>query len=490
MTNEKQIPKYKIIQQYLKNEIQNGVYQRSKLLPSEKELMKKFNVSKSTVTQSLNNLVIEGLVYREQGKGTFVSPTITREDTFSFWMINTSEEENNLWNKICNEFNNSQPEMQVQLKMISEHRPMAVRDMLYQALAEGKAPDILSIDGPDVPYWAFIKAIRPLDSYITEQEKNRFIPSVIRQGSYQGHLYHLGYSESSMCIIYNKEIFEKLNINVPSTLDNSWTWQEFTKVCAEIKLNTNLIPFAMGEERGFSLDKGEWTTYSGLPFLWQNGAYPFNQAGTKTEGFLNSSNAVEAMDWVRNLYTKQYTHINSIKNAFPEKSAMALSIQNNVIDLWDRFPSLNLGVMPLPYNKKMATPHGGWGLTITTQSKSPDKAWKFIKYVFTLENQLKMARVTGIPVLKEVYEIYSDINNKNEAFKIIFDQLEHSSTTRPSTPAYPKFSSEFAKAYFNIAKGEDPQDTLNQAAKEIDEDIREHGNYNIIDQDKSINYKV
>lgn len=481
MTKEKQIPKYRIIQEYLKNEIQSGVYQKSKLLPSEKELMKKFNVSKSTVTQSLNNLVIEGLVYREQGKGTFVSPSITKEYTLSFWMINTSEGENSLWTKICNEFNKSQTEIQVQLKMISEHRPMAVRDMLYQSLAEGKAPDIISIDGPDVPYWAYIKAIRPLDGYMTEQEKDRFIPSVIRQGSYQGHLYQLGYSESTMCIIYNKEVFETLNIKVPSTLDNAWTWQEFMKVCAEIKLNTNLMPLAMGEGRGIPFDKGEWTTYSGLPFLWQNGAYPFNHSGTKTEGYLNSPNAVNAMDWVQNLYTNQFTHINTIENAFPEKSAMSLSIQTNIIDLWDRFPSLNLGVMPLPYNMKKATPHGGWGLTITTQCKSPDKAWQFLKYVFTLENQLKMARVTGIPVLKEVYEIYSDVNKKNEAFQIIFDQLEHTSTTRPRTPAYPKFSSEFAKAYLNIARGGNPQEILTLAAKEIDEDIRNHGNYMIVD---------
>jgi fructooligosaccharide transport system substrate-binding protein len=481
MTKEKQIPKYKIIQEYLKKEIQNGIYQSSELIPSEKALMNKFNVSKSTVTQALNNLVIEGLIYREQGKGSFVNPSITREDNLSFWMINTSEGENSLWNKICNDFNNSQTDIHVQLKLISEHRPMAVRDMLYQALAEGKAPDIISIDGPDVPYWAYIKAIRPLDGYMTEQEKDRFIPSVIRQGSYQGRLYHLGYSESSMCIVYNKEIFNKLNINVPSTLNNAWTWGEFKAVCAEIKVNTNLIPFVMGEGRGISLDKGEWTTYSGLPFLWQNGAYPFNQEGTHTEGYLNSPNAVNAMDWVQKLFTNQYTHIDSIKNAFPEKSAMSLSIQTNIIDLWDRFPSLNLGVMPLPYNKKMATPHGGWGLTITTQSKSPDKAWQFIKYVFTLGNQLKMARVTGIPVLKEVYEIYSEINKKNEGFQIIFDQLEHTSTTRPSTPAYPKFSSEFAKAFFNIAKGEDPQVILNQAVKEIDQDIRDHGDYKIVD---------
>lgn len=45
---------------------------------SEQELVKRFNVNRTTVRQSLQKLVEEGFIYRVNGKGTFISPTIKK----------------------------------------------------------------------------------------------------------------------------------------------------------------------------------------------------------------------------------------------------------------------------------------------------------------------------------------------------------------------------------------------------------------------------
>lgn len=48
-------------------------------VPSEMELMKRYGVSRGTVKQAIEHLEQQGLVYRVQGKGTFVAePRITR----------------------------------------------------------------------------------------------------------------------------------------------------------------------------------------------------------------------------------------------------------------------------------------------------------------------------------------------------------------------------------------------------------------------------
>lgn len=67
------IPIYLVIENDIKEKINNGGLKEGDLIPSENELKETYNVSRMTVRQALNNLVNEGLLYRHQGKGTFVS---------------------------------------------------------------------------------------------------------------------------------------------------------------------------------------------------------------------------------------------------------------------------------------------------------------------------------------------------------------------------------------------------------------------------------
>jgi GntR family transcriptional regulator len=61
------------IKQILRDEITTGVWRQGAKLPTEPELMRRFSVSRITVSQALRDLAAEGLVVRQQGKGTFVS---------------------------------------------------------------------------------------------------------------------------------------------------------------------------------------------------------------------------------------------------------------------------------------------------------------------------------------------------------------------------------------------------------------------------------
>ncbi len=67
------LPLYSQVEQYLKEEIRNGGYHTGDLVPSERELSEKFQISRMTVRQAINNMVNSGELYRERGKGTFVA---------------------------------------------------------------------------------------------------------------------------------------------------------------------------------------------------------------------------------------------------------------------------------------------------------------------------------------------------------------------------------------------------------------------------------
>ena len=68
------VGKTKQLLEYLKNELASDDYKEGDKFPSIRELSQKYGVSSITVNSVISNLVTEGLLYVEQGKGTFVSP--------------------------------------------------------------------------------------------------------------------------------------------------------------------------------------------------------------------------------------------------------------------------------------------------------------------------------------------------------------------------------------------------------------------------------
>ena len=67
------IPLYYQLKEYLKARIVSAKMKPGDRIPSERDLIKKHNLSYATVTRALRELVIEGLLIREQGRGSFVS---------------------------------------------------------------------------------------------------------------------------------------------------------------------------------------------------------------------------------------------------------------------------------------------------------------------------------------------------------------------------------------------------------------------------------
>ena len=63
---------YKKVQKDLKKSIMDGTYGVGDMLPSENTLAKQHSLSRMTIRHALKNLEIEGLIYRQKGKGSFV----------------------------------------------------------------------------------------------------------------------------------------------------------------------------------------------------------------------------------------------------------------------------------------------------------------------------------------------------------------------------------------------------------------------------------
>lgn len=82
INKQSKLPYYQQLYEILRGKIIQGEWKPGDMIPPESVLTETYQVSRNTVRQVLDILVNEGLIYRQRGKGTFIShPTLEQTTT-------------------------------------------------------------------------------------------------------------------------------------------------------------------------------------------------------------------------------------------------------------------------------------------------------------------------------------------------------------------------------------------------------------------------
>ncbi len=77
------LPKHYQLTEILREQILSGQFNAGDRFPTEEQLCQEYGLSRGTVRRALDTLVNEGLLRREQGRGTFVTPLHQRKTFFT-----------------------------------------------------------------------------------------------------------------------------------------------------------------------------------------------------------------------------------------------------------------------------------------------------------------------------------------------------------------------------------------------------------------------
>ena len=99
--------KYKEIAQDIRDKIVNGIYKVNEQLPFEREMSINYNVSRITIRKAVDLLVVEGLIVKRRGSGTFVKDINDNEAIEiamkkQFLGFSTTYSDHNIKSKIIN----------------------------------------------------------------------------------------------------------------------------------------------------------------------------------------------------------------------------------------------------------------------------------------------------------------------------------------------------------------------------------------------------
>ncbi|HLU24047.1 MAG TPA: GntR family transcriptional regulator [Bacillaceae bacterium] len=85
INKDSRLPLYYQLTDIIIEKIESGFYKEHDKLPSERELCEMYDVSRTTVRQTMQELEKENYIYKQHGKGTFVSPKVINQSLVQFY---------------------------------------------------------------------------------------------------------------------------------------------------------------------------------------------------------------------------------------------------------------------------------------------------------------------------------------------------------------------------------------------------------------------
>jgi multiple sugar transport system substrate-binding protein len=411
-----------------------------------------------------------------QAPAEATQPPAAEAITIDIWFHSGKGEERDALNAQVEDFNAMQDQYQINAIQLPEG---SYNDQVNSGALAGDLPCLLDFDGPFLYNYAWSGYLRPIDDYVSEELRNDFLPSIIDQGTYAGHLYSLGTFDSGLGIWGNKAYLEEAGVRIPTGIDDAWTFDEFNQALDALQA-LDQVEYAIDFKMNYGAT--EWFTYGFSPIVQGFGGYLIDRSDYQSaDGVLNGEQAVAAMEWFQSLFENGYANAQpGGDDDFYGKKITALSYVGH----WMWGPhSEGLGddlvVMPMPiWPEKPATGMGSWNWGITTSCENPDGAWAFLEYLIQPDQILRMTNANGaVPARVSAIE-QSELYAKGGPLNVFVQQLQGGwAIPRPATPAYPTITSAFTEAVNNIVAGADVQEELDTAVQKIDQDIQDNQGY-------------
>ncbi|MCD7059556.1 sugar ABC transporter substrate-binding protein [Pelagibacterium xiamenense] len=373
---------------------------------------------------------------------------------------------------IIEDFNASQDDWAV---VLEEFPQAAYNDSVVAAAVSGNLPDIIDVDGPVMPNWAWAGYMQPLQ--LSEGALDGFLPGAI--GEYNGEVYSVGLWDAAVAMYARRSTLEEHGIRIP-TLDAPWTRDEFDDILETLQASGE---FEYALDLGMA-DQGEWYPYAFAPFLWSFGGGIVDRETYQTaEGVLNGDEAIAFGEWWQSLFDRELVPGTSQDMADREigfiEGDYALQWNGN----WFGIRTLeavgdDLLFLPAPdFGNGPKIGGASWQFGVSSTSEHPEGASAFIE--FAIQDEYLAAFSDGIGLIPATAEAAAMTENYSEGgpLEVFFGLSEAQAMLRPVTPGYVFQALEFRKALSDIANGADVIDTLDAATDAINDDIERNNGY-------------
>ncbi len=370
------------------------------------------------------------------------------------------------------DFNASQDEYVVEMTDFPQD---SYNESIVAAALAGDLPDIIDMDGPVMPNWAWSGYLAPLE--LSEGAVDGFLPGAL--GYWDGELYSVGLWDAAKAMFARRSVLEENDIRVP-TLKEPWTLEEFDAALVTLQA-TGDFDFALDLGMAWT---GEWYPYAFSPFLQSFGGDIIDRSTYLTaEGVLNGDEAIAFGEWWQSLFTRELVPGTSQDGADRDTGFIdgryALQWNGN----WAAPPALeaygdDMLYLPAPdFGNGPTIGAGSWQFGVSATSENKEGAFAYIEFAIQDEYLAAFSDVIGLVPSTLSAAALTENYAPGGPLEIFFELSNEQALIRPPTPAYLSAALTFEKALADIANGADVITALDAAVDEIDADIEANGGY-------------
>lgn len=330
---------------------------------------------------------------------------------------------------------------------------------LSASFAAGNPPDVFIINYRRYGQFSSNGVLEPLGKWLEQSptlKASDYYSQTLAAFTYQGTLQCIPQNISSLNVYYNKDLFEKNNVPLPTA---NWTWQDFQSTAQKLTKDTD--GNGTMDTHGLGVEP---LIIRMAPFIWSHGGEIVDNYEKPTKLTLDSPLTREAIQFFMDLSltyrvvpTEPEIKSESLESRFMNgKIGMFLGSRADT-PIFRTIKGFTWDVAPMPRDKQSVTILHSDAYCVSAASKNKEAAWDFIQYAQGEAGQTVAAKLgRTVPSLKSVSTspAFLDPTQPPANSKVYLDVIPNIRLV-PISPSWPAVESavnkELERAFFGTA---------------------------------------
>ncbi|MFG3006538.1 ABC transporter substrate-binding protein [Streptomyces calvus] len=262
---------------------------------------------------------------------------------------------------------------------------------LSNAARAGNAPDVATIEYPQVPGFAIDGVALDITDLVDASLRRKLLPQAFDLTTFQGRTYSVPLDVEPMVMHYRTDLFERYRLDVPRT------WEEFADLAAAVRRKARDRRLVLFPTDGAT----QFAAYS-----WQAGAQWFDIRDGAWNVSLADAPTRRVAGYWQDLIDRDDIFVNAVESRQSDAQIGNGLVLTRLSGAWDAGAQMNARpgqrsqwrIAPLPQwdpARPAVGTHGGSTFAVTKDSRHPEAAMEFIAWQVSHPDALRARLSSG-----------------------------------------------------------------------------------------------